>query len=178
MNFLASMTLALPLIVCGVGFTLADDFPSPFEVFSPPIAAPKVSFQSPDGKKLGLEQWKGRVLVLNIWATWCGPCVREIPSLDRLSTKVRDAGIDVIAVSQDKGGSEKARSFFEKNYVERLSPYSDPQGTLSQSFGVRGMPTTLILDSQGRVVARLEGEAEWDSDPIVGSLRHLAGTKE
>jgi thiol-disulfide isomerase/thioredoxin len=178
MDRFASIVVALMLTTCAIGVTLADDFPSPFEVFSPPVNAPTVSFKSPDGNTLGLEQWKGRVLVLNIWATWCGPCVREIPSLDRLSKKVRDAGIDVIAVSQDKGGSEKSRSFFEINKVELLSAYSDPQGTLSQSFGVRGMPTTLILDTQGRVVARLEGEAEWDSDAIVESLRSLAGAKK
>jgi thiol-disulfide isomerase/thioredoxin len=122
--------------------------------------APTASFTAPDGKTVTLAAFKSKPLLLNLWATWCAPCVREMPTLDRLAA--RDAAkLQVLVVSQDLEGAEKVTPFFQKAQFQALKPYLDTQVGLSTHYGVN-LPTTILYGSDGREVWRVSGDMEWD----------------
>jgi thiol-disulfide isomerase/thioredoxin len=124
-------------------------------------AAPATPFKAPDGKTVTLADFKGKPLLLNLWATWCAPCVREMPTLDRVA--VRESGkLQVLTVSQDLEGAAKVTPFFEKARFKALKPYLDTDVALSTGYGVN-LPTTILYDSQGREIWRVAGDMEWDS---------------
>ncbi len=132
--------------------------------------APEISFTDENGISANLEGFRGKVVILNFWATFCGPCVVEMPSLERLSARLPTADFAVIAVSQDKGGVAIAEPFLERIGVTDLDIYFDPNLRLSRELSVRGLPTTFIIGPEGSVIGRLEGAAEWDSESIVSYL--------
>jgi thiol-disulfide isomerase/thioredoxin len=111
-------------------------------------------------------------VLLNFWATWCAPCIREMPSLDRLQAKLKGEGLVVVAVSEDFAGLDLVEPFFERMKLENLAIFLDSDGALSKAFGIAGLPTTLLIDREGRVVGGLEGPAEWDSGEAVTLIRH------
>lgn len=106
---------------------------------------------------------KGKVVLLNLWATWCGPCREEMPSLDRLQKEMGSDKFEVMAVSVDKNGFETAKKFLDGLGVQSLAYYSDPTGRAPSQVKAIGMPATLLIDADGREVGRLMGPAEWDS---------------
>jgi thiol-disulfide isomerase/thioredoxin len=116
----------------------------------------------------------GRVTVANLWATWCGPCRKEMPSLDRLRAALAPDGIDVIAVNVERKGLIKARNFYGKYGIESLEVFADQDGELPRRLGVIGYPVTLVLDAEGREIARMQGDAEWDSPEAQALLRRIA----
>lgn len=148
----------------------AASAPKGFEVLQG-IVAPKTQFSDARGQPITIDAFKGKVVILNFWATWCGPCIKEMPSLDRLSARLNKDTAEVVAVSQDKGGAAIAKPFIERLGVENLVAYADPSGKLSRDLGVRGLPTTFIIAPDGTVATRVEGPVEWDTDEI---LSHLA----
>jgi thiol-disulfide isomerase/thioredoxin len=121
--------------------------------------APRVLFQDPAGEPASLADFRGKPVLLNLWATWCAPCVAEMPTLDALAA--RDGGIEVLTVSQDLNGEEKVDAFFAKRKFEMLEPYIDPELTLMGELGVTTLPTTILYDAQGREVWRMTGMEEW-----------------
>jgi thiol-disulfide isomerase/thioredoxin len=126
-----------------------------------------------DGKEVRISDFRGRVVLLNFWATWCAPCIREMPSLDRLQAELGH-DVDVLAVSEDSGGGEAVTRFLAKTPVQSLTFYLDEQKHLARAFEARGLPTTFIIDQDGRIRARLDGAAEWDSPEMATLLRSLA----
>jgi len=136
-----------------------------------PRPAPLTAFTQGDGREITLAAFQGRVVLLNFWATWCAPCVREMPSLDRLQAALRDEGLAVVAVSQDFAGEDMVAPFFRRQNLEHLAIYLDGDGALAKAFGINGLPTTLLIDREGRVVGGLEGPAEWDSGEAVALVR-------
>lgn len=122
-------------------------------------AAPATPFKAPDGKTVTLAAFKGKPLLLNLWATWCAPCVREMPTLDALAVRESDR-LQVLTVSQDLEGAAKVAPFFEKAKFKALQPYLDPDVALSTGYGVN-LPTTILYDSQGREVWRVSGDMDW-----------------
>jgi thiol-disulfide isomerase/thioredoxin len=141
----------------------------------PPRPAPELSFAARDGSPAHLQDFHGHWLLINLWATWCAPCVREMPSLDRLQAKLGDR-LTVLAVSQDRGGANVVTPFLEKLDLAALHIYLDPKSAIGQGLGARGLPTTFLLDGDGRVRAQLEGAAEWDSPAMLALLeRYLGG---
>jgi thiol-disulfide isomerase/thioredoxin len=126
-----------------------------------------------DGKEVRLSDFRGRVVLLNFWATWCPPCVREMPSLDRLHAELGQ-DVDVLAVSEDSGGAEAVTRFLAKTPVRSMTLYLDRQKRLERAFDTRALPTTFIIDQDGRIRARLDGAAEWDSPEMATLLRSLA----
>ncbi len=127
-----------------------------------PRPLPDLPITAGDGTDHGLNRFRGRVLVVNFWATWCAPCVKEMPALLRLA-RARPA-ISVLALSQDRGGAPVVEAFYRAHgLVGGLDVWLDPRGRLGRASEVRGLPTTLIVDRDGRELARLEGAAEWDS---------------
>lgn len=125
-------------------------------------AAPTVAFQSPDGKPATLAAFKGKPLLLNLWATWCAPCVREMPALDRLAQREGER-IQVVTVSQDLEGAVKVTPYFAKAGFKALKPWLDPDVGLSTHYGVN-LPTTVLYDAQGREVWRVAGDMDWDGE--------------
>ncbi|NBC33221.1 MAG: redoxin family protein [Alphaproteobacteria bacterium] len=141
-----------------------------FDVVAPPQPAPAVEMRDGDGNVVTLDDFAGHVVVLNFWATWCAPCVREMPSLDRLQAALGEQGLRVVPVSLDRNGREAVLPFYERIGIAHLGVYLDTGGRVSRAFGTRGLPTTVVLDAEGRIVGRYQGAAEWDSDAAIALL--------
>ena len=125
-------------------------------------AAPALEFLGKDGKKLSLEKFRGRVVVLNLWATWCAPCLEEMPTLDHLQQQLKHLGVVVIALSLDRGGPEAVSAYYEENGIENLDVYVDPTMRAQSGLNVIGLPTTILIDREGNERGRLVGPAAWD----------------
>ncbi len=117
-------------------------------------------------------------MLLNFWATWCAPCIREMPALDRVQAALAGEGLEVVAVSQDFAGRKVVEPFFLRLGLAHLRIYYDTGGALSRALGVAGLPTTLLIDRQGRIVGGLEGPADWDSDESIDLIRHFLAHPE
>ena len=143
-----------------------------FTLLTPAAPAPQTSFEDDTGRERRLGDFAGRVVLLNFWATWCAPCVRELPSLDRLQAKLGGADFTVVAVSWDRAGLPVVRPFLAQLDIEHLDIYLDPAGKTRAGFGVGGLPTTFLIDVAGRLVGGLEGPAEWDSPEAEALIRH------
>ncbi len=151
---------------------LLGAFGDNFTLFDPPVPAPPEAFAALDGAPVRLADFKGRVVVLNFWATWCAPCVREMPSLDRLQAALEDRDLAVLAVSIDRGGAKVIRPFAKRLGLERLGLYHDPKGALFKAFGVTGLPTTFLIDRRGQIVGAYPGAAEWDEPEARALIEH------
>ncbi len=165
-------TVAVALLLA-VGAALAaepDLKPGEFIAASPPQPAPELSFQDLSGNWVALADFKGKLVLLNLWATWCQPCLKEMPSLEKLQGS-REDKLTVAAVSEDRGGKNIVEPFIAKLGLDKVKPYLDPKSAVGHAFSVRGLPTTLIIDSGGKVVGRVEGAAEWDSDKMAKVLQ-------
>jgi len=142
-------------------------------VHSAPRDRITATFRDIDGKRLTLAGYSGKVVLLNIWATWCPPCRAEMPTLDRLAGAMEGPDFAVIALSTDRGGVERVARFFDDMQIENLRVMHDRSGKFSRQAGVLGLPVTLILDRQGREIARLLGDADWDSPEARAILRRV-----
>ena len=125
-------------------------------------AAPDLGFLDPAGKPATLAAFRGKPLLVNLWATWCAPCVREMPTLDRLAVREKDK-LQVLVISQDLDGAAKVTPFFEKAKFTALQPYLDPDVKFSTGYGVN-LPTTILYDAQGKEVWRVSGDMDWDGE--------------
>src|SRR5437764_6864204 len=139
---------------------------------TPPQPAPEVSFEDLDGKPASLVDFRGKLLVVNLWATWCEPCLREMPSLERLQSKL-DGKLVVAAVSEDRGGAKIVEPFVGKLGLEKVKIYLDPKSAVGHAFEVRGLPTSIVIGSDGKVLGRVEGAAEWDASKMLDALKRL-----
>jgi len=122
--------------------------------------APAILFEDGEGRPVRLSAFRGRPVLLNLWATWCAPCVVEMPSLDALAAR-EGADIRILAVSQDLDGRQKVTDFFRARGFTRLEPYLDPQMGLMGALGLDTLPTTILYDAEGEEVWRMTGMAEW-----------------
>lgn len=112
---------------------------------------------------------------MNFWATWCVPCIREMPSLVRLKALLGDDNIAVLALSEDRGGVKKVNPFFKKLGIEGLDVLIDKKGKVARKSGVRGLPTTILIDAEGLERGRIVGAAEWDDPQVVDFVRRCIG---
>ncbi len=135
-----------------------------------------LTFQDAEGRERRFEEFRGRGLVVNFWATWCPPCVAEMPALDRAHAALARDGIEVLPLSSDRGGRAQVEPFYGRTGIRNLGIWLDPRGAAGRALGLRGLPTTVILDRRGLEVARLEGEAEWDHQAMVAAIRRLTRT--
>ena len=144
---------------------------------SPPLPAPAISFVDLTGNTVSLSEFTGKIVLVNLWATWCEPCLREMPSLERLQLRLGDK-ITVVAVSEDRGGSKTVEPFIDKLGLKSIKTYLDPKSTAERAFKVQGLPTTFLIDRKGRVLGRVEGAAEWDSPKLLDILKSFLGDEE
>ena len=144
-----------------------------------PLKVPDLAFTDADGKALNLAQWRGRTVLLNLWATWCVPCRKEMPTLDALEVKLGSADFQVVAVNIDTRDTEKPKMFLKDLGVQKLSYYADSSAKVFQDLkGIGrafGMPTTLLIDGNGCEIASIAGPAEWGSDDAVKLIRAALG---
>lgn len=140
-----------------------------------PTPVPDLTFAGEDGSEKRLSDWRGRVVLLNLWATWCAPCRYEMPALDNLQRMVGGEDFEVVAVSIDMGDSDKPREFLNEIGVDSLAFYADPStGVFRELKAVGrafGMPTTLLIDRDGCELGHLAGPAEWDSEDALALVR-------
>lgn len=180
-SILAAAILA-PLAVAGlVGIsTLAPGGASPplegvfatnFTLLDRPVPAPLERFQDLQGNPAKLADFTGRVVVLNFWATWCAPCLREMPSLDRLQAALGGDGFTVVLMSQDRRGAEQVEPFLAKLDIG-LTSQLDPKMALFRALGGRSLPTTILFDADGNELGRLVGPAEWDRPEALALIRY------
>lgn len=131
-----------------------------------PLAVDDLTFAGPDGKPVRLADWKGRTVLLNLWATWCVPCRLEMPALDRLQGALGSKEFEVVAVNLDTKDPDKPRRFLDEIKVASLGYYADPSlglfKTLQQRGRSRGMPTTMLVGPDGCEIGTMNGPAEWD----------------
>jgi thiol-disulfide isomerase/thioredoxin len=156
----------------------ADGGLSKLQVHAAPRPLPEgIAFADAEGQPLRFDAFRGRALVVNFWATWCPPCVAEMPSLDRAHAVLAGDGIEVLALSSDRGGRAQVEPFYQRTGLRHLAILLDPRGAAGRALSIRGLPTTLVLDRAGREVARLEGEAAWDHPEMMAAIRRLAGPR-
>jgi thiol-disulfide isomerase/thioredoxin len=134
-------------------------------------AAPPVSFTDANGQAVSLDQWKGRVVLLNLWATWCAPCRKEMPTLADLQTQLGSKDFEVVALSVDLKGKDASSAFLKDTGVTSLALYTDPSGKALEVLQAIGLPFTMLVDRQGREIGRLMGPAEWNSPEAVALIK-------
>lgn len=134
---------------------------------------PATPFQGNDEEPVTIADFRGKVILVNLWATWCAPCLKEMPSLDRLQAKLGGDGFLVLTVSSDRSGSEAVLPFFERTKIVNLTPYYDPQNAVGRAVGTPGLPTSILVDASGAEIGRLVAPAEWDSPEAVALIRNF-----
>jgi len=144
-----------------------------------PRQAFALAFLNAEGKPVTLADFKGRALLLNLWATWCVPCRAEMPALDRLQAKEGDANFEVVAVNVDTTRLDRPKAFLDEIGVKSLARYSDPKGDAFETLRVAGkalgLPTSLLIDKDGCEVGVIAGPANWDSDDAQKLVAALKG---
>lgn len=140
-----------------------------------PAAVPDLAFADASGRKLSLSDFRGRSIVLNIWATWCVPCRKEMPSLDRLQAKFDPSKLLVLTVSIDFKGAPVVSAFYQELGLHWLGVYVDTTAGAASKLGMPGVPGTLLIDADGREVGRKLGPAAWDSPEVAEVLRQHLG---
>ncbi|MBI2715091.1 MAG: TlpA family protein disulfide reductase [Rhizobiales bacterium] len=144
-----------------------------------PLKLPALAFQDAQGKPLTLEHWRGRTVLLNLWATWCVPCRKEMPALDALQQRLGGPGFEVVAVNIDTRDPDKPKAWLNEVGVAKLAYYADPSAKTFQdlkSVGrAFGMPTTLLIDPTGCEIGTIAGPAEWASDDAIKLIQAALG---
>ena len=131
--------------------------------------APETIFDDPDGAKTNLAELSGKPVLVNLWATWCAPCVKELPTLDRLAGV--DPDLQVVAVSQDMGPHASVVAFLESHKIANLAAYQDPKMGLSGALGAEVLPTSILYDARGKEIWRYVGDLDWQSPEAARLLR-------
>ncbi len=142
-----------------------------------PGPAPDLKFTDAKGKRLTLANYLGSGLVVNIWATWCGPCVAELPTFAAISGSLAKSKILVLPISVDLDGARAVETFYASHGITDLPVLLDPGGSTTGVLNTPGIPVTVIINPQGQLVGRLDGSANWNSAATLTLVRQLAGPK-
>ena len=166
--------VGIALFVVQTAETKGPKLAGPMQVFQlAPSAKPRptTTWRDGNGKAISLAKFKDKVVLVNFWATWCPPCIRELPSIDRLQASLGGDNFTVVAVSIDRGGKPVAMLLVKRLKIKHLTLYLDKESKTARDLGVRSMPTTFIFDRMGREVGKLEGGAEWDDKDAVALVK-------
>ncbi|HZD21706.1 MAG TPA: TlpA disulfide reductase family protein [Burkholderiales bacterium] len=162
------------LVAAGLGIyfgTQHTDSKAPFARAARPRPVPELRFNDAEGRAHTLADFRGKVVLLNIWATWCDPCREEMPALDRLQAQLGGERFQVVAVSVDEQGQAIARKFYARTGIKALPLYIDPTAKAAFTVDAAGLPASLLIDRQGREIGRHLGAVKWDEPAVVERLR-------
>ena len=148
--------------------------PQGFSLYSVPQDIPEVRFVTEDGTRVRLSDFRGKAILVNIWATWCPPCVTEMPTLDALQVDLGGQGFEVVALSIDTGGMPAVRRFFDKIRIKHLNTAVDRTQLSFTNLHIAGVPTTLLINADGKEVGRLVGPATWNDPEMEAFLKGFA----
>ena len=150
-----------------------------FASVEPGPAPEEVTFVAENGSSVSLTDFRGQVILLNLWATWCAPCLNEMPTLDRLKAELGSDEFDVIAVSVDKAGVEKSKLFLERTGAQHLELFVDATMSLNFAWSAYSLPTTILIGRDGEEIGRSVGDKDWDSPEVKRFLKAvIADTAE
>lgn len=138
---------------------------------APPVQ-PNMTFSAPSGREMQLSDYQGKVILVNIWATWCAPCIAEMPMLDALQAEKGSADFEVVTISLDRT-AEEAAQWFEKNGIDNLPLWHDSSYGVSAKLNLPGLPTSIFYNRQGREIARIPGEVDWTSEEALALVDYL-----
>jgi thiol-disulfide isomerase/thioredoxin len=148
-------------------------------VATKPLKLPALAFQDASGKPLTLAHWRGRTVLLNLWATWCVPCRKEIPALDTLEQRLGGPDFEVVTINIDTRDPEKPKTWLKEVGISKLAYYADPAAKTFQDLKevgrAFGMPTTLLIDPNGCEIGTIAGPAEWASDDAIKLIQTAIG---
>ena len=166
----AAVAIALAILAMPTQ-PVAAQAPAGFTVHESPRPLPDIQFENGQGEAMSLTDFRGKVVLLNIWATWCAPCRREMPTLERLQADLGGPDFEVVALSIDRKGLPVVKEFYEELGLQELGMYVDASAKAPRELSALGVPTTLLIDREGKEVGRLLGPAEWDSPEMVAFIR-------
>ena len=138
-----------------------------------PVAVSSVPFTAEDGSEMTLSAYEGQITVVNFWATWCAPCRAEMPQLADLQTQMGSEDFQVVTIATGRNPRPAMEAFFDEIGVDNLPLHADPRQGLARNMGVLGLPVTVILDREGLEIARLQGDAHWNSDSAMAIITAL-----
>jgi thiol-disulfide isomerase/thioredoxin len=145
-----------------------------------PLRLPDLTFDDADGKPKKLSDWRGKTVLVNLWATWCVPCRKEMPALDRLQTRLGGKDFEVVAINIDTRDPEKPKNFLKDAKLTRLGYFNDEKAKVFQDLKAigraLGMPTSVLIDGQGCEIATIAGPAEWDSEDAIKLINAATAT--
>lgn len=132
-----------------------------------------LSFENAEQETVEFSQFKGKVILLNFWATWCPPCIREMPSMQRLKTHLTDQPFEIVAINAGESATTVSSFLMELDEEITFSILLDQKSRSFREFGIRGLPMTLLIDKQGKLVETILGEREWDSEDSIKKIEQL-----
>ena len=136
---------------------------------------PDFVFSDEKAKDVTLARFEGRPILVNLWATWCAPCVAEMPQLDRIAGEYAKAGLQVLTISQDSMGADKVLPFFNAKGFTHIRPWLDPENQFGFHYGTGLLPTSVLYDAQGKEVARVTGALDWEGDEAKALIAEAMG---
>lgn len=164
---------AFALILLTTGIAQAQEERFDFGMRDAPKVAPDLNFTDASGTRLSLADFRGKFVLLNVWATWCPPCREELPSLERLQAELSGAAFQVIALSTDTGRNAAVQRLYKDLDLSKSSIFIDETGSAMRDLGIFGMPTTLLFDGDGNEIGRKIGPAVWDNAAALGFFRAI-----
>lgn len=162
-----AFAISLTPVVSTAGEVPGSVGPQGFLIWQTPRQLPELVFEDEKGKPLTLADFQDKVVLLNLWATWCAPCREEMPTLDSLQARLGGEQFEVVALSIDHAGRAAVEEFYREIGIKHLQMYIDPSTLATSTLGIEGLPTTLLIDHEGREIGRLVGATEWDSPAMV-----------
>ena len=167
----AGLSLLASPALANVGPELAKGTLEKFQLVKPPKPLPDLAFSDSDDKPLKLADYRGKAVLLNFWATWCGPCVKEMPSLDKLQAEMGKDKFVILPLSLDGPSRPKVAPFYRDKKLTNLGIYFDKGRKVMQALDISILPTSLLIDREGRELGRLEGEADWDKPEALALVK-------
>ncbi|MGH6796918.1 MAG: TlpA family protein disulfide reductase [Roseiarcus sp.] len=171
------MALIVVFAVSAFALPVAGEAPQNFVRREAPAPVPELTFTDGEGKSQSLADFRGKIVLLNLWATWCAPCRKELPTLDRLQAALGGADFEVLALSVDRRGLDAVKKFYAVTGIQHLAIHVDSSSRAGFALATEGLPMTLLIDRRGQEIGRIFGPAEWDAPDMVDFLKSIVAGK-
>jgi thiol-disulfide isomerase/thioredoxin len=173
--FVGALSVLATPAFANVGPDLLKGTLAKFELASAPKPLPEIGFTDADDKPLSLADYKGKIVLLNFWATWCAPCVKEMPSLDKLQAEMGKDKFVVVPLSLDGPSRPKVAPFYKDKNLDNLGIYFDKGKKVQQALDISVLPTSILIDRDGREIGRMVGDADWDKPEAIALMKAAVG---